>query len=328
MVIKLSVSFTGKFTFVDCGAVGDSSNPLLSNFKDARYIGFDPGLSDTLTNDDKSISFPVAVARESAQIEFHRTKNPNCSSVYKPNNGFMNEFMEVGDFFEVLETISLKTVALGEYLPLQGVADIDFIELDTQGAELGILQGTQGFLSSNIVGLRVEVEFAEMYHDQPLFGDVDAYLRQFGFRLFDLERYHLRRNSYPAGVDSREQIVWGQALYLRDFRAFSNESAIRKQKLAKLAVVASHYGFHSYALEIINYLAQQDGLLDAAEKKELEDASTRYLSKLRADPFLRWARFFNKPPLRKTFRRWWGGITKFYEACRFVVDRQRYFWKD
>lgn len=328
MVIKLPVGFTGKFTFVDCGAVGDSSNPLLRNFKDSRYIGFDPGLSDTLTNDDQSISFPVAVAKESTQIEFHRTKNPNCSSVFKPNNEFMNEFMEVGDFFEVMDTISLKTVALDEYLPLQGIEDIDFIELDTQGAELGILQGARGFLSSNIVGLRVEVEFTEMYHDQPLFGDVDAFLRQFGFRLFDLERYHLRRNSYPAGVDSREQIIWGQALYLRDFRSFSNEPAILKQKLAKLALVASHYGFHSYALDIVNHLVQLDGFLNSMEKKELEDASTGYLSKLRSNPFLRWARFFNKPPLRKTFRRWWGSITQFYEACRFVVDRQRYFWKD
>lgn len=328
MAIKLPVGFTGKFTFVDCGAVGDSSNPLLRNFNDARYIGFDPGLSDALNNDDKSISFPVAVAKESMQIEFHRTKNPNCSSIFMPNNEFMNEFMEVGDFFEVKETISLQAVALGEYLPLQGVTDIDFIELDTQGSELGILQGAQGFLSSNIIGLRVEVEFTEMYHDQPLFGDVDAYLRQFGFRLFDLDRYHLRRNSYPTGVDSREQIVWGQALYLRDFRSFSDEPAILKQKLAKLAVVASHYSFHSYALEIINYLAQQDGLFDFAEKKVLEDASAQYLSKLRSDPYLRWARFFNKPPLRKTFRRWWGRITKFFEACRFVVDKQRYFWKD
>lgn len=324
MTIKLPQTLEGTFTYVDCGAAGDNSNPLLRNFKYACYIGFDPGSSDVQVVNDRFLNFPVAVAKEAAQVNFHRTRNPNCSSVFKPNNELMNEFMEVGNYFEVLETVSMKTVTLDEYLPFQGVTDIDFIELDTQGAELGILQGAHHFLEASIIGVRVEVEFAEMYHDQPLFGDVDAYLRRFGFRLFDLERYHLRRNTYPADIDSREQIVWGQALYLRDFRSLFKD----KYKLAKLAVTASHYGFHSYAIEILNCFQKNEMGLSSSEKQELEKSLAEYLFTLRSDRFIKWARFFDKPPFRKTFRRWWGGIKKLYEACRFVIDRQRYFWKD
>lgn len=328
MSIKLPISFTGTFTYIDCGAVGDHSNSLLDHFTDARYVGFDPGLKDTLVNDHRSVLFPVAVFKEAAQVEFHRTKNPNCSSLFAPNHEFLNGFMEVGDFFEVMETIPLKTVALDDYLPQQSVTDIDFMELDTQGAELGILQGTQKFLASQLIGVRVEVEFAEMYKEQPLYGDVDTYLRQFGFMLFDLDRYHLRRNSYPTGVDSREQIVWGQALYLRDFRSLTNEPAMLKHKLARLAVIAAHYGFHSYALEIVNYMTQSTGLLNPEEKKELEDVSAAHVLSLKDNPYLKWANRFNKPPFRKTFHRWWKPISKLYEACQFVMSKQRYFWKD
>lgn len=328
MSIKLPVGLTGTFTYVDCGAAGDRFNSLLRNFITTNYIGFDPGLQSTLVNEDHSVFFPVAVSKESAQMEFHHTKNPNCSSFFKPNHEFLNAFMEVGEFFEVSDTISLKTVSLDDYLPRQNVTDVDFIELDTQGAELGILQGSQKFLASQVLGVRVEVEFAEMYKGQPLFGDIDSYLRRFGFMLFDLDRYHLRRNSYPVGVDSREQIVWGQALYLRDFRSLSNEPAVSKQKLLKLAVVASHYGFHSYALEIVNYLEQSVNLFSPEEKKELKNAFSLYISSLKDNPHLKWANRLNKPPFRKTFYCWWKSISKYYAAFRFVMDRQQYFWKD
>lgn len=328
MTIKLPNSFTGTFTYVDCGAAGDSTNPLLGNFKDTRYIGFDPSLQETQFNGEDSINFPVAVSKGSGLVEFHRTRNPNCSSIYLPNHGFLNSFKEVGSFFEVMETLSLKTVALGEYLPLQGITEVDFMELDTQGAELGILEGAQEFLHSSVLGVRVEVEFSEMYRDQPMFGDVDSYLRKFGFRLFDLERYHLKLNSNQADIDSREQIVWGQALYLRDYLLFPDDPSNLKQKLSKLAVTASHYGFHSYTIEIVNYLEKQEMLLTPIEKKELTDAFSLYILELRSDPFLGWARFLNKPPLQKLIQKWWGRIKKIYEACQYVIERQNYFWKD
>ena len=269
MVIKLPKSFVGSFNYVDCGAVGDLSNSLLSAFDDSRFIGFDPELTVPVEKNDSSVYFPVAVSKESGQVDFHRTKNLNCSSVYVPNQEFLDRFIEVGDFFRIIETIPLKVVALDEYLPQHGINEIDFIELDTQGSELGILQGAKDFLSSSILGVRVEVEFSAMYQDQPLFSDVDSFLRKFGFMLFDLERYHLRRKAVPPDGVSREQIVWGQALYFKDWRYDLASST--KQSLCKLAVISSFYGFHSYALEIIEYLISDDvKILTLQEKKELK----------------------------------------------------------
>lgn len=328
MTIKMPSDLTGKFTFVDCGSAGDSSHFLLKNFSDACYVGFDPGLKEVTNIGGRSICFPVALANESKQMEFHRTKNPNCSSFFEPDHEFLTIFEEMDNFFEVEDVITLQTASLDEYLPKNGVTDIDFIELDTQGAELGILQGGEGFLSSNIMGARVEVEFARMYKGQPLFGDVDLFFRKFGFHLFDLDRYHLKRASSPAGIMSREQLVWGQAIYLRDFRLFFAEPERLKQKLSKLAIIASHYGFHSYALEIVNHLVLANGIVDLKEKELLKAALISYLSELKNDKFLKWAHWVDTPPLSKRLRRWWPVLSKFYDACQFLIERQRYFWKD
>lgn len=328
MTIKMPSDLTDKFTYIDCGSSGDSSNLLLKNFKDACYVGFDPGLKEVSSIGDRSICFPVAVANETKQMEFHRTKNPNCSSFFKPDHEFLSVFEAMDNFFEVKDVITLQTVSLDEYLPKNGVTDIDFIELDTQGAELEILQGCEGFLRSNIMGARVEVEFARMYIGQPLFGDVDSFFRRLGFQLFDLDRYHLKRASSPAGIMSREQLVWGQAIYLRDFRLFSAEPERLKQKLSKLAIIASHYGFHSYAVEIVNHLVHTNGIVDSEEKELLKVALVSYLSELKNDKFLKWAHWVDTPPLSKRLRHWWPVFSKFYEACRFLIERQRYFWKD
>lgn len=329
MNLKLPVELVGKFTYVDCGSAGDSSNFLLEKFKDSYYVGFDPGLKDMLMPNGTSVYFPVAVSKETAQTEFHRTVNPNCSSFFQPNEEFLSQFTdEVRDFFKIKDTIVMQTVTLDEYLPKNDVTDIDFIELDTQGAELDILQGSESFLSSSIMGLRVEVEFAKMYQNQPLFGDVDAFLQRFGFQLFDLDRYHLKRASSLTDISSREQVVWGQAIYLRDFRTFSADPIRIKQKLLKLAVIASHYGFHSYAITILEHLLCTDGIIDSEEKKCLKDSLETYIYDLKNDPFLKWARYLDTPPLRRRLRQGWTTLSKLYDACRFLIERQRYFWKD
>jgi len=47
---------------------------------------------------------------------------------------------------------------------------------------------------NNVVGIEVEVEFSELYEKQPLFNDVDNFIRDKGFELFDLRRgYWIRK---------------------------------------------------------------------------------------------------------------------------------------
>lgn len=327
--MKLPANLTGAFVYVDCGSQGDQSNPLLKAFPDSRYIGFDPTLTATLVDaNQKSISFPTAIGKQSQTMEFHRTQNPNCSSFFTPNQPFLDRFVEIGPFFKIVENLPIKIVALDEFLPDNGVNDIDFLELDTQGSELDILYGAKTFLSNGVLGIRVEVEFSEMYRSQPLFSDIDAYLRALGFILFDLERYHVRRKSSAVQIQSREQILWGQALYFRDYLSFPPDFLSIKQKLIKLAVIASYYGFHSYAAEINEFLLQDPKLLSSTEKSILNGARASYISYLKDDRPTWLIRHLIHTPFKRILNNWFSSNQKWQQAYLRAIQSQNYFWKD
>lgn len=80
--------------------------------------------------------------------------------------------------------------------------NIDFVNIDVQGAELKVLEGFGELLESyrNIKAVYAEVNFEEVYVGAPLVGVLDEYLGRFGFQ-------RLLTSTTPYG--------WGDALYFR-----------------------------------------------------------------------------------------------------------------
>ena len=58
--------------------------------------------------------------------------------------------------------------------------DIDLLCMDLQGSELKALQGA-GDLLHSIDYIISEVQTKRLYHDTPLFSDIEDYLEQYGF---------------------------------------------------------------------------------------------------------------------------------------------------
>ena len=169
--------------------------------------------------------------------------------------------MECGPYFDVLEKKTVETVCLDDWCRDTDVSGVDFLELDTQGSELDILQGSEHLLTTSILGLQAEVEFFPLYKDQPLFSDVDNYLRPMGFRLFDLSRYRLRR----AYLKTRGQLLWGHAFYLKDVHQMN---ARRPWHFLALAAIASYYGFEDYSLEVLTCLIEKESDFEHFEHRE------------------------------------------------------------
>ena len=112
-----------------------------------------------------------------------------------------------------------------------------------------------------------------------MFSDVDVYLRRFGFVLFDMSRTRYRRVSFPPHALTRGQLLWGDALYLRDHEWFVARSA--KLPLFKLCLLAAHLQFHDYALAILDsLLAGKVVTLTSEEQAALIGARKQYLSDL------------------------------------------------
>src|SRR6185312_4789850 len=126
------------------------------------------------------------------------------------------------------EEITVTTFA--DWARETGTAEVDFIKLNVQGAELDILKAG-GKALDTALGLLVEVAFVESYLGRPMFSDIDPFLRGAGFTFFDLLAHHyIGRGDAPIAmqqltivepalskqVSAGGQLIEGHALYLRD----------------------------------------------------------------------------------------------------------------
>ena len=265
---------------VDGGARGARRHRLLKHFPDMRLIGFEPDARECeALNRDARDGFrviPVALARGSGVRTLHVTRNPACSSMLPPNMNLLGGLLELGPGFETATTVDVDTASLDTLLPSHDVGYVDFLKLDTQGTELEILEGSEHYLRTSILAVQVEVEFAEMYVGQPLFSDVDRFLRDLGFCLFDLTRYRVRRARFPRASATRGQLLWGQAFYLKNADLLS-ETRLR----IRLAALAFALGFADYSLEVLDDVVKQHrGECSADELRWAKQSRSR----LRAAP--------------------------------------------
>jgi Methyltransferase FkbM domain len=124
-------------------------------------------------------------------------------------------------------TVELET--LDGWCEFSGTV-FDALKLDVQGSELDVLTGATAQLE-RVVALELEVELNPIYAGQPLFGDVDRFLRDRGLTLSRLGHLvHYGRTGAETAVslhddqafDSRlvevasqgGQLFWAHAYYL------------------------------------------------------------------------------------------------------------------
>lgn len=268
--------------YVMCGARGELRNRLTEALPRARFLGFEPDeKAHALLSRNPPPShtyFQAAVAEREETRTLYVTREPAGSSLLKPNAGFFGRFTDCAQQVEIIEQHPAETVSLNNFLPGASVSSVDFLELDTQGTELEILTGADRFLATSVVGLQIEVEFSPIYEGQQLFGTVDEYLRGFGFMLFDLSRNRYRRAAMASDLITRGQLLWGDAVYLRDYHRFGSPG---KERVLKLCVIAGLLGFHDYAMEAWNFVLQEGaGTLSEIERAALTNLRKQYLDEL------------------------------------------------
>jgi len=245
---------------VDIGACGG----LQRHWKDAekylQVIAFEPderafaNLLREKTSKAKYLN--TALYKEKATLDFHITRKQGVSSIFVPNRALLDGFPEV-ERFDILETIKMKADTLDNQLQQHQIGEVDFIKLDTQGSELFILEGAARTLN-NVFGLEIEVEFLELYQGQPLFPDVHKFVTEFGFQLFDLKPCYWKRTAGKKYGKRRGQIIFTDALYIREANIFENtlvrfeDDVFKKSKVLRAISICILYGYLDYAFEIFN----------------------------------------------------------------------------
>ncbi len=168
-------------------------------------------------------------------------QNSGMTSLYKPNKKALEFFNGFEKFGRVEAIVSVQTTRLDEF---EHIDSVDFLKMDTQGAELEIIKNGRVKLQ-NCLAMQLEVSYFSLYENQPTFGEVDTYLRTIGFlphRFLSNKRWSIAPTIF--NNDYRfpgNQLLEADVIYLRNPLQLEE---LTDNQLKKLVVMA-HFLFES-----------------------------------------------------------------------------------
>ena len=251
-----------------------------------RFRALRPNLRAVLFEPDKRSYFALVAERSDDAVHncaldetdgttrINLARKEQCSSFLMPRQELLRDFPEP-ERYDIEGTAEVETRSIDSVA--RDGPEIDFIKLDAQGAELRILRGATATLES-VWGLEIEVEFTAIYQGQPLFSDVDPFVRARGFELLDLERYYWARTSVPDMARTSGQLVFADALYFKRQdeveRILSSIDwpSLRAGRFRRLLALLYVYRRNDYALQLLERLTAS-GLVEltAADRTALRE---------------------------------------------------------
>jgi FkbM family methyltransferase len=248
--------------------------PLYQRLVDAgraRIIGFEPNAAECERlnrNYGPPHRFHPYFVGDGRAATFHETNWTLTGSLFEPNSPLLEKFQNLA---ELMRPVARHAVATTRLDDVPDLGDVDFIKLDVQGSELAILQNGPGVLGRAVM-VQTEVEFVEMYRDQPLFADVDTFLRAQGFQFHVFESI-AGRAFKPIVVNNdvnarANQELWADAIYVRDWMRLD---ALDAAKLRNYAVLAH---------DLLNSFDLAHLVLSTLDRKTGSQLAPAYLQRL------------------------------------------------
>ena len=206
----------------------------------AQLVGFeqDEAQLPALNRRYPNHKFISAFIGDGSKRTFYNCYYGGCSSLYRPDPKIINQFTSIatteGSNFEVVSEDYVQTTKLDAVCEIEAC---DYLKIDVQGAELDVLKGAEETLKDCFI-VEVEVEFVPLYENQPLFGDIDKFLRDRGFylhRLMDVSGRAFRPFILDGNpVKPVSQLLWADAIFVRKFDQIFQ---FNPQQLLKIAVL-------------------------------------------------------------------------------------------
>lgn len=187
----------------------------------------------------------------------HLTNYGYTSSLYEPNLELMEKFQNLAEYCQVIERSQIETVRLDDVI--EG-AKADLLKIDVQGGELDVFKGGPKTLESVLV-VQTEVEFLELYKNQPLFADIDVAMRDAGLQFHTFlgasSRCYKPVNLPNGGAQGVKQLLWGDAVFIRSIRQWPE---MESDALIKMAVILQDiYQSFDVVAAILQLLDKRDG---------------------------------------------------------------------
>ena len=242
-------NFNEKIQVVDVGAAAIAETPIykiLLDKKIAHLNAFDGDQRQIEklkeTYDEENLTIFNYFLFDGKKHHIHLcSPQSGMTSLFKPKIEALNFFNGFSEFGKVEKIEEIQTTKLDN---VDNLKAIDFLKMDVQGAELGILKNGSKKLK-NCLAVQLEVSYFPLYEDQPSFGEIDVYMRTKGFvpHLFlDIKRWSIKPTIF--NDDFRvpgNQLLESDVIYVKDpLKVFE----LNNSQLKKLAILA-HYSFKS-----------------------------------------------------------------------------------
>jgi FkbM family methyltransferase len=255
-----------KLTLVDVGARGGISsrwNPYLEHI---QLIAFEPDVTECEALNSRKSAYasrylPVALGAHDGELAtLYMMSKPGCSSLLRPDPEIVKRFSYARNSMVITSEKALTLSRLDTVATQYGFSP-DVLKIDTQGTELDVLKGA-GTLLENTLVVELEVEFIPQYVNQPLFADIDTFMRGNGFQLRGLRRTYWRDDHNSCSAMGG-QIVHGDALYIRTVAS------------EKMFIALAAYGQHDLLCSLLEKTGKMEQYAWLLPRKSLSSSLLR-----------------------------------------------------
>ncbi len=194
---------------IDAGAsTGRISLRLLRAFPDATAYAFEPNplyqeqLKKHAAADRRFRPQFHVLSDRAGSVTLNIAKSPGITSIFKPSRQ-LEQLCR--DDATILEAIQVDAVTIDDWAEQSGVKSVEIMKFDIQGAELMALRGAVTMLRRSTLLIYTELLFNPLYEGGTLYSEIDLFLREAGFVLFDL---------YKPRYDERGKLLWANGIFV------------------------------------------------------------------------------------------------------------------
>jgi len=194
---------------IDGGASdGRISKRLLRKFPAAHAYAFEPNplyfdpLQQYAKENSRFHPYFLGLSDHEGNADLHITESPGCTSLLSPGKR-LEEISPHGASVKSVEKIRIVTI--DEWARRNANPAIQVMKFDIQGEELRALRGAVRVLHSSTLLVYTEIWFNCPYEGGAIYSEIDLFLREHGFILYDI---------YKPKYNTNQLIIWGNAIFL------------------------------------------------------------------------------------------------------------------
>lgn len=172
-------------TIIDVGAnQGQFALAAKAIYPQAKLFSFEPleEMCEKFRENTKHLNrielYNVALGTETGVIDFYRNNHTHASSALPISKEQVAAIPDTA----LTTKIRVKVQRLDEVIPLSSLKGPVLLKLDVQGFEKNVLEGGSDLIQQ-IDFLVFEASFIPMYEGEPLFDEMNHYLKGIGFQL-------------------------------------------------------------------------------------------------------------------------------------------------